>query len=342
MGKKGKFSRPVVAITMGDPSGVGPEVILKALAQPRVRSACLPLVVGDGDFLGRTQRRIKSCPFRLVPWEEGQPLPRNGENIPVDSISQLSPPQCRPGRPTKAGGHAAFQFIQSAVHHIHSGTAQAMATAPISKKILHSAGHPYPGHTEILAEMTGTRNFRMMLMGKNLKVILVTVHLPLTQIAKEISRRQIRVTLEVAHKALRDYFRISRPRLAVAGLNPHAGEEGLLGWEERRIIAPAVRDACRQGIRAFGPLAADSLFHQAVRGDYDAVICMYHDQGLGPLKLLHFFDGVNVTLGLPIIRTSVDHGTAYEIAGKNKAHADSMAEAILLASRLAARREQMK
>ncbi len=262
--------------------------------------------------------------------------------VPVLSLTKLSRKDYRPGYPSRPCGEAAYRYIGTAVELVLGRTADALATAPISKRVLHLAGHRYPGHTEMLAEMTRTKECRMMLLGRNLKVVLVTVHLPLTQVSEAVTRSKVRSTLVLTHKALREYFGIPRPRLAVAGLNPHAGEEGIFGLEEKKVIHPAVKDARQQGVRAHGPFAADSLFYQAARGDYDSVVCMYHDQGLGPLKLLHFVDGVNLTLGLPIIRTSADHGTAYGIAGKNKADGTSMKEAILLASKLARRKRGPK
>jgi 4-hydroxythreonine-4-phosphate dehydrogenase len=216
-----------------------------------------------------------------------------------------------------------------------AGVVDAIATAPLNKKVLQLAGYRYPGHTELLAKLSGTRECRMMLLGDRLKVVLVTVHLPLMRVSRELTTKKIRVTIELADRALRDRFGLARPRLAVAALNPHAGEEEIFGHEEKQIILPAVREARRRGIAVTGPFPADSLFYQAAQGDYDAVVCMYHDQGLIPLKLLHFIGGVALTLGLPFVRTSVDHGTAYDIAGKGKADAASMREAILLAARLA-------
>ena len=328
------MAKPIVAVTMGDPAGVGPEVVLKALAHPAVRRACRPLVLGDWEVLQRTRQGKKGYP-RLVLWERGQPMAKSGDAVPVHSLSCLSPEQSRPGHPSEACGEAAYCYIKVAAELALSQVADAMATAPISKRVLQLAGHDYPGHTELLAEVTHTRECRMMLLGKRLKVVLVTVHLPLVQVSRDLSRERVRVTLELTHQALRNYFAISHPRLAVAALNPHAGEEGIFGPEEKSIILPAVQEVQGQGIQAKGPFPADSLFYQAVRGDYDAVVCMYHDQGLIPLKLLHFFSGMALTLGLPFIRTSVDHGTAYDIAGKDRADGSSMKEAILLAARLA-------
>lgn len=334
------MAKPVVAVTMGDPAGVGPEVVLKALSHPAVKAACRPLVLGDWEVLHRTRHRKRGYP-KLVPWERGQPVAGSAGTVRVYSLSSLSPRQSSPGRPSRACGEAAYRYIREATELTLARVADAMATAPISKRVLQLAGYHYPGHTELLAELTRAREVRMMLLGESLRVVLVTVHLPLLRVAGELSRKRIRVTLELTHEALRSYFGIARPRLAVAALNPHAGEEGIFGREEKDIILPAIEETEAQGIQAKGPFPADSLFYQAARGDYDAVICMYHDQGLIPLKLLHFFGGVALTLGLPIIRTSVDHGTAYEIAGKDQADSSSMREAILLAARLA-RRKKMR
>ncbi|MBI4528758.1 MAG: 4-hydroxythreonine-4-phosphate dehydrogenase PdxA [Deltaproteobacteria bacterium] len=328
------MTKPIVAVTMGDPAGVGPEVALKALASPQVRRACVPLLLGDWDILERNRRRISDS-VEFIPWKVGQSIRLHEKAVPLCSLSHLSIQESQPGRPSKASGQAACRYITKATELVMGRIADAMATAPISKKALHLAGYPYPGHTELLAELTHARECRMMLLGAKLKVVLVTGHVSLAQVVSELSRNRVLVTVELTHQALRQNFGIDRPRIAVAALNPHAGEEGIFGLEEKKIIRPAVALATRQGIRATGPCPADSLFYQAVRGDYDAVVCMYHDQGLIPLKLLHFFGGVALTLGLPIIRTSVDHGTAYEIAGTNQADASSMIEAILLAAKLA-------
>jgi 4-hydroxythreonine-4-phosphate dehydrogenase len=331
--------KPIVAVTMGDPAGIGPEVVRKALADPRIKRACNPLVLGDWGVLGRALGR-KTNAAKLVCWQPGQallPLLTSPCAGIVCSISSLSARESRAGFPTQAGGHAAYRYIVVAAKLALSGVVDAMATAPISKSILQDAGYHYPGHTELLADLSRTPECRMMLIGKKLRVVLVTGHVAFTKVARGLSRDGICTTLELAHRSLQHFFGIARPRLAVAALNPHGGEEGMFGDEEQAIIAPAVRAAKRRGILVAGPFPADSLFHQAVRGDYDAVVCMYHDQGLIPLKLHHFFGGVAVTLGPPFIRTSVDHGTAYDIAGKGKADASSMKEAILLAAGLARR-----
>jgi 4-hydroxythreonine-4-phosphate dehydrogenase len=335
------MAKPVVAITMGDPAGIGPEVVLKALAHPEIRKACHPLVVGDLGVLERTVRG-KQCAIKLVPWAEGRVASENQSAISVYCLSSLSPAESRPGHPSKACGEASYRYIKAAAGLVLSRAADAIATAPIGKRILQLAGYPYPGHTELLAELARTPECRMMLLGKGLKVVLVTVHLPLAAVSKELTRRRVRVTLELTEKALRKFFGVPRPRLAVAALNPHAGEEGIFGLEEKRVILPAVEDVRSEGIRAYGPFPADSLFFRAARGDYDAVVCMYHDQGLIPLKLLYFFGGVALTIGLPFVRTSVDHGTAYDIAGKWRADDSSMKEAILLAARLARHKKRAR
>lgn len=331
--------KPIVAVTMGDPAGIGPEVVLKAVAHPEVRRVCHPVVVGDLEVLERLRQGKKGY-SRVTLWRREETIIKSGDGIPVHVLSSLSPARSRPGSPSAASGEAAYQYIKAATELALSDGADAIATAPISKKALWLAGHRYPGHTEILAELTRTKECRMMLVGKELRIVLVTVHLPLARVSRELTRRRIRVTIELAHQSLRKHFAVSRPRLAVAALNPHAGEEEIFGHEEKRIILPAVKEARREGIEVHGPLPADSLFHEACRARYDAVVCMYHDQGLIPLKLLDFFGGVTLTLGLPIIRTSVDHGTAYDIAGMNKADPSSMREAILLAANLARQKQK--
>ncbi len=321
------MSRPVVAVTMGDPSGIGPEVVIKAARHASVRRACRLLIVGDPSLLARAG--APRWPTR----EPGQEVPA-GAPVTVEPVTSLATARSRPGKPTAGGGEASYRYIVRAVELIGAGEADAMATAPISKKALNDAGHAYPGHTELLAELTRTREVRMMLFGKRLKVVLVTVHLPLTEVSAALTRKRVRSTIELTHRSLRQWFGVAEPRLAVAALNPHGGEDGMFGQEERKVIRPAVRDCSGRGMRVTGPVPADSLFHRAAGGEFDAAICMYHDQGLGPFKLLHFTDGVNLTLGLPLIRTSVDHGTAYDIAGRGVADARSMKQAILLAAGL--------
>ena len=227
------------------------------------------------------------------------------------------------------------ECIIEAVAMARAGKIAAIVTAPINKMVLHDAGYNYPGHTEMLAELTGTKDVVMMLAGEKLRVVLVTIHCAYTEVPKLLCVEKILKTITITHESLKNLLAGKNPRLAVAGLNPHAGEGGLFGEEEKNLIAPAVAQACRLGIDAVGPAPSDTLFYYAARGRYDAVVCMYHDQGLIPLKLLHFDTGVNVTLGLPVIRTSVDHGTAYDIAGKGIASPASLVNAIKMAVQMA-------
>jgi 4-hydroxythreonine-4-phosphate dehydrogenase len=332
--------KPVVAITMGDPAGVGPEIVLKALADPAIKKSCLPLVLGDWGVLQRTGKRRDLEGLTL--WQEGeQLLPLlNAARAVVCPLSGLKVSDSRPAKPTKAAGHATYRYIYVAAKLALSKVADAIATAPISKHSLIDSGHNYPGHTELLAELGGTPECRMMLIGDKLRVVPVTGHVAMSKVPSALTRAGIRSTLELTQRCLRDFFAIRKPRIAVAALNPHAGERGIFGNEEIDIIGPAIQSVKQTNMQVDGPLPADSLFHHAARGRYDAVVCMYHDQGLIPLKLHHFFGGVALTLGPPFIRTSVDHGTAYDIAGKNKADATSMKEAILLAARLARLRNE--
>ncbi len=286
-----KKRKPIIGITLGDPRGIGPEVIEKALASPDVRNKAEYVVFGDACYFDYNQAK------------------------------NLTPKEC---------GELSGFYIEQAAQAALAGDIDAIVTAPISKEHLHAAGYPYPGHTEFLANISQTKHFRMMMAGPTLKVVLVTIHEPIQKVSSLLKTDSILKTIELTHETLQKWFGIRNPKIAVAGLNPHAGEGGLFGNEEQKIISPAIKKAQKK-INVTGPLAADTVFNQAVKGYYDAVVVMYHDQGLIPLKLLHFDDGVNVTLGLPFIRTSPDHGTAFDIAGKNKANPSSMVAAIRLA-----------
>jgi len=319
---------------MGDPSGIGPEIVAAALADPAIAAAARPLVLGDRATMERGIS-VAGVPLSLKSLPEGMPpaQPEPGV-LYLRELSALSAEEMAYGRPSAAGGDASFRYICEAARLCLGGEAAAMATAPINKESLNSAGHHYPGHTELLAELTGCEQVVMMLAGERLRVTLVTIHEALSRVPALVSFERVLSTIKITHDALSRWF-CGKPRLAVLALNPHCGEGGLFGHEEREIIAPAVAAARAAGIDAQGPLSADTLFHFAASGAYDAVVCMYHDQGLIPLKLLHFDDGVNVTLGLPIIRTSVDHGTAYDLAGTGRASAASMKAALLMAAQMA-------
>ncbi len=322
---------------MGDPAGVGPEIIAKALAREDIHAACRPLVLGDRETLERGAA-IVGAKLNIETIDRGGPPETTSPRVlHLRPLSELSPADREFGRPAAAGGDAMFRYITEAARLCLSGEAAGMATAPINKEAMNRAGHKYPGHTELLAELTGTRDFVMMLAGDRLRVTLVTIHEALADVPRLVTLDRVLSTIRITHRDLHRYFR-ANPRIAVLALNPHCGEGGMFGTEDDRIIRPAVEAARAEGIDASGPLSADTLFHFAIQGDYDAVVCMYHDQGLIPLKLLHFDDGVNVTLGLPIIRTSVDHGTAYNLAGKGVASEKSMVAAILMAAEMAKKR----
>ncbi len=316
---------------MGDPTGIGAEVTLSALARPSVQRELTPILVGDLEVF-RTASQQLSLGARFAAWSPPAPLPRGA--LPVRVVARLGDRQRRPGRPTPAGGQAAYAAIVEAVRLVLNGHAHALVTAPICKANLVAAGKNIPGHTELLAALTKAAPVRMMMVGSRLRVVLVTTHMGIARVPTALSRRLVFDTIAVTHRTLRAQFGIARPRIGVAGLNPHAGEQGVFGDEERRIIAPAVADAVHHRIDAEGPLAADSLFPFAAAGKFDAVVCMYHDQGLAPFKLLHFADGVNFTAGLPFVRTSPDHGTAHDIAGLGRADATSMVAALRLAAQL--------
>jgi 4-hydroxythreonine-4-phosphate dehydrogenase len=322
---------------MGDPSGVGPEIIAGALSSPALHSLCRPLVIGDPIALERGIS-IVGAPLSIELLPDGVPP---AEPVPgivyLRPLTRLAPIDMEFGRPTAATGDAAFRYIVEAARLCLAGEAAGMVTAPINKEVMNRAGHKYPGHTELLAELTGAGDYVMMLAGERLRVTLVTIHEALAAVPALVTHEKVLATIRITHAALQRYF-CDAPRVAVLALNPHCGEGGMFGSEEEQIIGPAVAAARAEGIDAVGPLSADTLFHFAVGGAYDAVVCMYHDQGLIPLKLLHFDDGVNVTLGLPIIRTSVDHGTAYDLAGTGRASASSMTAAIRMAAEMATKR----
>ncbi len=309
--------KPRIAVTMGDPAGVGPEVVARACSDPELTAAATLVVVGQRRFLNDA---AVVC---------GLPIPEV-ELIEVGPESEVPL-----GRPSAAGGRLAGSFIEMAAEMCRTEMVRAMATAPISKEALQAAGYAETGHTTLLARLTGVPKPVMMLAGERLKVTLVTIHCALAEVPGRLTTGGI---VEVAATTASDMQRLmgyTRPRLAIAGLNPHAGEGGMFGTEERDIIAPAVEQLKAMGMDASGPHPPDTVFWRAARGHFDAVVCMYHDQGLIPLKLMHFYDGVNITLGLPIIRTSVDHGTAYDLAGRGEANPASMKQAILYAARMA-------
>ncbi len=323
-------SRPVIGITMGDPVGIGPEIILLALNNEMIYKICRPLVLGDVKVL-ETAKKCTASSLSLNCVEDPEEGAYRCGEIDVICCSDLDPKTVAWGKPTALTGKALVKYITTATEMAISNKSAAVVTCPINKTALKMAGSEFHGHTEMIAKQTNTENYAMMLAGKRLRVVLVTIHTPLRMIPLSISTENICKTIEITAHALRDRFGIEHSRIAVAGLNPHAGEEGMFGDEEEKIIVPAIDIAKANGISVKGPFPPDTVFYHAVNGAFDAVVCMYHDQGLIPFKLVHFSDGVNTTLGLPIIRTSVDHGTAYDIAGTGKADPGSLIAAIKMA-----------
>ncbi len=326
-----------LALTMGEPAGIGAEIALKAWAARGRGGAGGPFfMIADPDWLARESRALGlDVPVRTVAAPEEAPG-AFAEALPVLPVALARPPVA--GRPDPANAPAVIAAIATAVDLARTGYAAAVVTNPIHKKVLQEAGFPHPGHTEYLGELTGTARPVMMLACPGLRVVPVTVHLPLRAAIAALSIELIVGAAEVTALALRRDFGIAMPRLAVAALNPHAGEDGMMGREDADLIAPAVARLKAAGIAAFGPAPADSLFHARARETYDAAICMYHDQALIPLKTVDFDAGVDVTLGLPVVRTSPDHGTAFEIAGHGVARESSLVAALAMARGIAARR----
>jgi 4-hydroxythreonine-4-phosphate dehydrogenase len=330
----GRKAPPLIAISMGDPAGIGAEIILKSAAVlTRRRHAPSLVVIGDSKVMLETARRLKRVPTPR-PWTPAAPPDPAERGLSVLAASELARLARRPGHPTVAGGEASFQYVMRGARMAMSGEVDALVTAPISKQGWHRAGHQYPGHSELLAEVGRTRAWRMMFAGAQLRLVLVTVHIGLREVSSKLTRGTVLETIRLLHHHLRQGEGRSRPRIAVLGFNPHAGEQGLFGDEEIRAINPAIKAARHSGIDAVGPLAPDTAFVRTNgRFPFDAVVAMYHDQGLIPLKTLEFDRAVNVTLGLPFIRTCPDHGTAFDIAGRGRANPASMIAAIEYASR---------
>ena len=338
------MKRPVLGVTMGDPAGVGPEIIARAAAEPSVRAACRPVVIGaaapmrealalvGGTLTAHAVLRVADCR-----WADG-----TLEVLDLDNVDIATLPRCEV---SAVAGRAAYAYIERAVALATAGEIDAIVTAPVNKEALAAAGVQHSGHTEILAQLSGTRDFAMLLMGKELKVIHVTTHVSLRRVPDLVTRERVLKTIRLAHKALVELGQ-PRGRIAVAGLNPHAGEDGLFGDEEQRAIVPAIEAARAEGLNITGPLPADTLFSRARGGEFDIVVAMYHDQGHIPVKTLGFeydeatrrwtgLSGVNVTVGLPFLRVSVDHGTAFDRAWKGIANHESMVEALDVATTMA-------
>jgi len=320
-------TRPIIAITTGDPAGIGPEVTLKALSDPGIVDLARWILVGDAWAL---EEAVAQMGLPRPDWVVAEAA-QGAADRPVRVLDrrQLSRGEFVMGRASAACGRAAREYVRAATQLCLDGQADAMVTAPLNKEAVALTGERFSGHTEYIAALCGAKESRMLLVNDRLRVVHVSTHVSLRQACNLDTGRILR-TIEIGHQAMR-WLGMERPRIAVCGLNPHAGENGLFGEEDRQFIRPAVEAAQERGILCEGPVPADTVFLQAVRGGCDLIVAMYHDQGHIPAKLLDFERTVNVSLGLPIIRTSVDHGTAFDIAGKNLANADSMKAALRLA-----------
>ena len=324
---------PKIGITMGDPTGIGPEIIVKALSMREPFQACRPIVFGDREVLLKAiQIQNLSATLEMV-----DQIPEDGYlpgKIFLFPSSHLDVTSLCFGQPDRACGEAMVNSIKEAVEWVKSGRLDAITTCPINKQAMNAAGYSFPGHTELLAHLVQASSVAMMFLGSRWKIVLVTTHLPLKDVSKWITSDRILSILRLAEEGMKKYFGFAHPKIAVLGLNPHCGEDGLFGEEEKTEILPAIKEAKSVGIDVEGPFPSDSFFNLSGRYDFDVVVSMYHDQGLIPIKMFDFKEAVNFTLGLPFIRTSVDHGTAYDIAGKGMADPSNLIKAMLTAANL--------
>lgn len=325
--------RLTIGITMGDPSGIGPEIILKSFSKSSIKKNRI-LVIGDFNIMQAAHSILKIKSFELKRVRSVTECVYNERTLNILDLPLINMKEFQPGKVQAASGNAAFECIRKAVDLVKNKEIDAIVTAPLNKEALNEAGHQYPGHTEILASLSGTKDFAMLLCSGKLNVIHISTHISLLKAVIKLRKERIEKVVELADGAMAKLIR-RRPVIAVAGLNPHSGENGLFGNEEIREIIPAIENMRQKGFIVEGPVPPDTVFLQAVKGKYDVVVAMYHDQGHIPLKLIGFKSGVNVTVGLPFIRTSVDHGTAFEIAWQGKASESSMTEALRLAIKMA-------
>jgi len=332
-------NRPIIGVTMGDPCGIGAEIVVKALSEASLRSRARYVVFGFSEQLSYTADRLEASwtVFR----DHHENIRRYPYDVAVMDYDEIAQPASMPRGASPVGGQASMAFCEGAISAAKDGLVDAIVTAPISKRSWALAGHrQFPGHTELLAKRCRRKRNQvaMMFVSPKLKIVLATIHEALFDIRNSFTIGCVFNPIDLADRALREWFGIDKPRIAVAGLNPHAGEDGQFGDEEHRIISPAITMACEAGINVRGPFPADTIFLKALDGKFDVVVAMYHDQGMIPIKLLAWKEAVNLTLGLPIIRTSPDHGTAFDIAGKNRADASSFKAAVSLAIDLANQR----
>ncbi len=332
--------KPKIGITMGDPCGIGPEVIVKGLQNSEIYQVCHPLVIGD--FAQIQYAAASFAPkLRVSQIEKAADADFIFGQLEVIDISDKATEKTTPyqyGVCNPAGALAALKTIERAAKMVLRNEINAIATAPIHKEGMRAVGFSFPGHTEFFAKASGTDCFGMMMLGNGLKIMLASIHLPLKDAISQLNKKKILKTIQLTASALDKDFGLSKPHIAVAGLNPHAGEQGLLGMEEKTIVSPAIEMAKQEGLNVSGPYPADTLFYKLQEGKFDAAVALYHDQALIPIKLVSFGTAVNITVGLPFIRTSVDHGTAFDIAGKGIANPGSLQEAVKLAAQMACHR----
>ncbi|MBN2583126.1 MAG: 4-hydroxythreonine-4-phosphate dehydrogenase PdxA [Planctomycetes bacterium] len=324
--------KPRLAITVGDPAGIGPEVAAKALNDPEVRQLADFVVFGDRRLWQRADGGgLAKFEFRTVPVAEFAGAAPGVTLVEFPEVDYAAIPR---GSMSAAGGAASIGYILAAIDAVKAGRLDGVVTGPINKEAIQAAGYSWPGHTELFAEKFACDDMAMMFAGGPIRVVLATIHMSLADVLRALSTEQILRIVRLADRTLKDYFAIAVPRIGVCGLNPHAGEGGRFGHEEHTVIIPALDQAREEGICVFGPLPADTIYRAAMQGKYDIVVAMYHDQGLIPIKTVAFEQSVNITIGIPAIRTSVDHGTAFDIAGRGEADPSSMASAIRMAVRM--------
>ena len=330
-------NRPIIGITMGDYNGIGPEILVKALAAEQKICDAIFVIIGSAVVINSVNNSLNQ-PISPIPINSPVEIDKTRQNIFILDIFKNSEIEINYGTISKKAGIAAARCLRQGIDLANNNLIQALVTAPVSKQALTMAGNNYPGQTEMLAELTKTDTFAMMLMANKIRVALVTTHCAISEVAHKIDQCSVLQKIQVIDKSLKNDFKITKPRIAVTSLNPHGGEGGLFGKEEQRHILPAIIEAKKSGIEVSGPFSADTLFAKIITSNYDAYLAMYHDQGLIPLKMMAYGKGVNFTVGLPIIRTSPDHGTAFDIAGKLIAHESSMREAIKIGYQLAKKR----
>ena len=334
-----ELQKPVIGISIGDFNGIGPEVILKAVGGNRLNKICTPVIYGSGKVINRYRQLLEIKDWQFFTIQKIEQL--NTKQVNVINCMNDQNLEVQPGLIVPDAGKLALESLKRAVEDLKAGKIDALVTAPINKHNIQSDEFKFPGHTEYLAEAFGVKDVLMFMVSDDLKIGVATGHLPLEQVKKNISKELIIKKLEQIKISLKRDFGIQKPRIAVLGLNPHAGENGLLGNEENEVISPAITEFKKKGNIVFGPFPADGFFGTAAWKNYDAVLAMYHDQGLMPFKMIAFENGVNFTAGLPKVRTSPDHGTAYDIAGKNIADETSMMQAIYTAIDIAKNRQEL-